>query len=138
MAAGHPYYTLGGSDTVQVSVAVAKGQGLEADPDNAGKCRPWSAGSTTRVGVAMIPGGPLETNAADDFDPHRRHVSVARAPQNMRMRFTGATSWRQAVVAAADGAVAPAGATPAVGTIVGYCDEPGGVASAGEGRVELI
>ena len=137
-SAGHPKYTLGGTDTVEVSAVVAKGQGLEADPDNPGKARPWSAASVTRLGVAQIPGVPESANLADNFAPTRKHVSVQKAPLVVNMRFTAATTWRQAVVAAAAGAVAPAAPGVEHAQVVGYCAKSDGVAANGVGPVELI
>lgn len=135
---GHPFYTLGGSDTVEVSVAVAAGQGVEVDPDNDGKVRPWSAGSTTRVGVAQIAGVPDGGNAVNNLAPLPRHISVQRGPIGTRMQYAAAAGWRDPLIAAANGQVTPAGATPAFETIVGYCDEPAGVASGATGRIQLI
>lgn len=135
---GHPYYTLGGGDTVEVSVPVTPGQGLEADPDNVGKVRPWSAGSTRRVGVAQVGGAPPATNAYNNMAPQRPHVSVQRAPMNTRMKYTQAAAWRQPLVAAANGAVANGADTTAPALLVGYCDEPAGVTAGQTGRVELV
>jgi cytochrome c oxidase assembly protein Cox11 len=136
--AGHPYYTLGGSDTVEVSELVVKGQGVEVDPDEPTKVRPWSAGSTRRAGVAQIGGNTLASNAVDNFAPSRRLISVMRGPIGTRMVYAAAAQWREPLIAAANGQVTPAGAAPDFATVVGYCDEPGGVLAGGTARVQLI
>jgi hypothetical protein len=136
--AGHPKYTLGGSDTVRVSTAVTKGQGLEADASNPGYAKPWSAGSTTRLGVAQISGNVPASNLEGNMAPAREYVTVQRAPQVVRMKFAANCGWRVGVIAAANGQVTPVGGSPAFGTLVGYCDEPEGVTSGGVGAVELI
>lgn len=137
---GHPFYSHGGTDTVEVSVPVAKGQGLEADPTpgNEGKARPWSALSITRAGVAQIPGRPAAGNAYNDMSPMRPHVTVQRAPMVTRLKFAGNAKWRQALVAAADGEVAAAAVDATAQQILGYCDEPAGVLAGATGTVELI
>lgn len=137
-SAGHPKYTLGGTDTVKVSQPVAKGQGVEVDPANPGHVRPWSANSVTRVGVAQIPGVPEGGNAVDNFAPTRPHISVQRAPLVVNMVFDAPATWRQALVAAADGKVTPATGTPPAGALVGYCDARAGVTAGGTGPVELV
>ncbi len=140
---GHPFYTLGGSDTVEVSVAVAAGQGVEVTPGTGtggvpGKVRPWSAGSTTRVGIAQIAGVPEGGNAVNNLAPLPRHISVQRAPVGTRMQYAAAAGWRDPLIAAANGQVTPAGGSPDPLTIVGYCDEPAGVSSGATGRVHLV
>lgn len=138
---GHPYYTLGGSDTVEVSEKVIKGQGVEVDPATVGtdavKVRPWRAGSTTRVGVAQISGNTLDSNAADNFAPSRRAISVMRAPIGTKMVYAAAATWRQPLIAADNGQVTPATGTVDPAALVGFCDEQDGVAAGTAGRVQL-
>lgn len=134
--AGQPYYTRGGSDTVEVSAPVAKGQVVEWDPDNEGMVRPASAGSTRHNGVAQIAGAPLSTNTRYNFAPARRHVSVQLAPLETRVVFAAAANVGDPLICAADGQVTPA-ATPTAGQQVGVCAEPGGVEAGGQGRIRL-
>lgn len=136
---GHPFYTVGGTDTVEVSVPVAKGQGVEVDPSNPGKVRPWSAGSTRRVGVAWVGGAPPSSNAYNNMAPQRPHITVQRAPIGTRMQYASAAAWRQPLIAAANGQVTPAADdTVDAAQLVGYCDEPAGVTAGQVGRVELV
>lgn len=135
--AGQPYYTRGGSDTVEVSEPVTKGQVVEWDPDNEGMVRVARAGSTRHNGVAQISGAPLATNERFNFAPNRRHVSVQLAPLETRVIYAAAASAGDPLVCAADGQVTPAGETPAAGTLLGTCSEPGGVAAGAQGRIRL-
>lgn len=141
-SAGVPKYTLGGSDTVTVSTTVRKGQGVEIDPDNPGKVRPWSAGSTTRQGVAKTDGVPPDGNGPDNFAPKRQHIAVAKAPEVQRMVFAAAAAKGDPLVAASDGRVTPSETADAL-TLVGYCQggdatgDPFNVAAGAVGHVEL-
>lgn len=142
-SAGVPKYTLGGSDTVTVSTTVEKGQGVEYDPDNPGKVRPWAAGSTTRAGVAKTDGVPPDGNGPDNFAPKRQHIAVAKAPEVARMVFAAAAKKGDPLIAAADGQVTPGDSTVGVLALVGWCQgsddktDPYGVEAGAVGHVEL-
>jgi hypothetical protein len=141
-SAGVPKYTLGGSDTVTVSVPVIKGQGVETDPDNPGKVRPWSANSTTRQGVAKTDGVPPASNGPDNFAPKRQHIAVAKAPEVQRMVFAAAAKKGDPLVAAAGGRVTKDLSATGL-TLVGYCQgsdnslDPISVEAGAVGHVEL-
>jgi hypothetical protein len=138
-SAGVPKYLQGGTDTVRVSVPVAKGQGTEYDPDKPGQVRPWGAGSTTRAGVAATAGVPPESNASNLMTPVRPDIAVYKAPKVVRMRFAGAAVKGDPLVAAANGQVVK-DTSATVLTLVGYCqggDDGATVTSGGWGHVEL-
>ena len=138
-SAGVPKYTLGGTDTVRVSAPVAKGQGMEYDPAKPGYCRPWSANSTTRAGVAATDAVPPSANGPENFGPKRDTVAAQKAPLTVRMKFTNAANKGDALVPAAAGAVAkgtPTGVLDFVGTCQGGDGGPT-VEAGAVGYVEL-
>lgn len=138
--AGTPFLTLG-PDTVEVSVAVAAGQGVEPDPANPGMVRPWSAGSVTCLGVARTQAAPAGSNAMNNFAPVPR-TTAAQYTGDIRVVYAAAAAWGDLLVAAANGQVtpyaAPADVTPSTyNQIIGRCSEPSGVTAGATGRARL-
>ncbi len=133
---GHPF-AYHGPPTVEVSVPVTKGQGLEWDPDNAGKVRPWSAGSATPVGVAHTDAAPAAANAYNNYAPLPRAVAAQIGPTETRVIYAANCAPGELLVAASDGRVTPAGATPAAATVIGRCTEPSGVTAGATARARL-
>lgn len=59
------------------------------------------------------------------------HVSVVYGGMEAPCEYAAAAAFGDPLVAAANGRVTPAGATPDARTIVGRCTQPGGVSGAG-------
>lgn len=59
-------------------------------------------------------------------------VSVAYGGEEAPCEYAAAAAFGDWLVAAANGTVTPAGATPDARTLVGKCTQPGGVAAAGD------
>lgn len=131
MSGIRPRLSTVGPNTYPVSAAVKGGMLVEGFTD--GMARPSSAGSTTVLGVAEIDAKPWVNPAtvdADGFDV----INTSPLPTETVAGFgryvvtyTADCAFGAALIAGANGAVTPAGAAPDARTIVGYCDEPGGV-----------
>lgn len=129
--AGTPVYMSGGTDTVEVNVAVTRGQGVEQD-STTGKVKPWTAGTKVAAGVAQESGAPAGSNATDNFAPLPSKITVTRAPYVQRMVYAATASYRAFLKAAANGQVTPwVDGTDSPAMIIGRCDEQAGAASAG-------
>jgi hypothetical protein len=124
-------------------VSVLAGQLVEARAG--GRIGPAAAGSTVCLGVALqdaIAPEDLVTTAATVGN--RSVLNTAVLPQNVAVAYGGvevqvtyaaAATFGQSLIAAANGQVTPAGATPDARTLVGICTAPGGV---GIGAVGLM
>jgi hypothetical protein len=104
--AGTPYQILG-PDTLEVSVAVTEGQGVEPDTANPGMVKPWTAGSTKCIGVARTEAAPKGSNAMTNFAPTPRTTGV-QWTGDVRVVYAAAAGWMQPLIAAANGQVTPA------------------------------
>lgn len=133
--AGTPFLTLG-PDTVEVSVAVAAGQGVEPDPANAGKVRPWSAGSERCIGIARTQAAPAGSNAQNNFAPVPR-TTAAQYVGDIRVVYAANAAWMEPLMAAANGQVTPAPDATPPEQIIGRCSEPAGVLAGATGRARL-
>lgn len=133
--AGTPFLTLG-PDTVEVSVAVAAGQGLEPDGANPGKVKPWAAGSKRCLGVARTQAAPDGSNAMNNFAPVPRTTAVQYIG-DVRVVYAAAAAWGQPLMAAANGQVTPAPDATPWEQVIGRCSEPAGVTSGATGRARL-
>jgi hypothetical protein len=123
-------------------VAISAGQLVEARAG--GRIGPAAAGSLVVLGVALqdaiapedlvttptTVGGRSVLNTA----VLPQNVAVAYAPIEVPVTYAAAATFGQLLVAAANGQVTPAGATPDARTIVGRCTAPAGV---GAGQVGL-
>lgn len=132
--AGTPFLTLG-PDTVEVSVAVAAGQGLEPD-GTTGKAKPWTAGSERCIGIARTAAAPAGTDAANNFAPRPR-TTAAQYVGDIRVVYAAAAAWMEPLMAAANGQVTPAPDGTPPEQIIGRCSEPKGVLSGATGRARL-
>lgn len=99
------------------------------------------AGSLRVVGVALIDATttalataaavPVTVNGRQQLAayPQATAVSVAYSGDEVPVVYAAAASFGQKLIAAANGQVTPAGATPDARSIVGTCTNPGGVAA---------
>lgn len=131
MSGVRPRLSYVGPNTYPVSAAVKGGMLLEGFTD--GKARPASAGSLKVLGVAEIDAKPYTNPVGVDVDGFDT-LSVDNLPTEVTVGFgryvvtyAANAAFGDALIAAANGTVTPAGAAPDARTIVGYCDEPGGV-----------
>lgn len=132
--AGTPFLTLG-PDTVEVSVAVAAGQGVEPD-GTTGKVKPWTAGSERCIGIARTQAAPAGSNAMNNFAPVPR-TTAAQYVGDIRVVYAAAAAWMEPLMAAANGQVTPAPAATPPEQIIGRCSEPAGVLAGATGRARL-
>lgn len=120
-----------GPNTYPVSEAVKGGMLVEGFTD--GKARKGTAGSLTILGVACIDAKPWVNPVSTDADGFEV-INTSPLPTETTAEFgrfvvtyTADCAFGAALIAGAAGTVTPAGAAPDARTIVGYCDEPGGV-----------
>ncbi|HET7406010.1 MAG TPA: hypothetical protein VFJ21_02585 [Mycobacteriales bacterium] len=129
MSAIAPRFTEG-PVTYTVAEPVTGGQLVEARASSVVGVA--AAGSLAVLGVALKDA----TNAAaatNDATALPSTVPVA-ADVHVYVTYAAAANFGDKLIAAANGQVTPAGATPDARTIVGYCSNPGGV---GAGAVGL-
>ncbi|UAJ16182.1 scaffolding protein [Gordonia phage Malibo] len=107
-----------------------------------------AAGSTKVLGVALTDAlAPEQFPPANTTDalgrtvvsavPIPTVVAVAYAGTEVRVKYAAAANFGDKLIAAANGTVTPAGATPDARTIVGTCTEPAGVALNATGLIRL-
>lgn len=133
--AGVPVRLRLGPDTFQVSAAVTGGQLVV--PTTGGKVGPAGAGALTVLGCALNDALPAGSDVDTTFSTVRPDVSVAYGPAEVTCTYAASAAFGQKLIAAANGQVTPAGATPDAATIIGICTERGGVGSGLTGRVRL-
>ena len=103
-----------------------------------GRIQEWGAGDTNNAGAALTNAiAPEDVNTApgtDSFgDPtlntriRPTTTAVAYGGDEVPMVYAANANQGDLLVAAANGTVTPAGATPDARTIVGRCTQPGGV-----------
>lgn len=126
------YRVIKDAPSFSVSIAVAAGQLVEPD-GTTGLVKPATAGSKAVLGYAVTGATPDGTTPALTFVQQPSRVAVERACIAW-VTFAADTAFGAKLIAAAAGAVTPAGATPDSTTLVGQCVEPGGVLSGGVGR----
>lgn len=120
-----------GPNTYPVSEAVKGGMLVEGFTD--GKARQTRAGSTTCLGVAEIDAKPwvdpvsVDADGFDTINTSPLPTEVTTGFGRYVVTYTADCAFGAALIAGANGQVTPAGATPDARSIVGYCDEPGGV-----------
>ena len=132
------HYTLQhGPDTFEVNVPVTGGMLVEPD-GTTGRVKPATAGSLKVLGVAATDAKPAGSDTPLDFTVARPHVAVYYSPVDIKVTYTNAATFGAKLIAAANGQVTPAGATPDAASIVGICTEPGGVAAGAKGRIRLL
>lgn len=132
-----------GPVTYKVTGTVRGGRLVEAV--DGGTVQEAAAGSLKVLGVATKDakegGSTFET--ADEFgNPVYSMVEVTEYvavgnPGYWPVQYAAAAEFGEALIAAADGTVTPAGATPDPLAVIGYCAEPDGVAEAGPGLAKI-
>lgn len=120
-----------GPATYEVVEAVKGGLIIEARA--AGKVGLAAAGSFKVLGVAMIDARPFVNAVSTDADGFET-INVSPLPQHTTVEFgryvvtyAADAAFGDALIAAANGTVTPAGIAPDARSIIGYCDEPNGV-----------
>lgn len=126
-----------GPTTYEVNVAVTGGQLVEPDAAT-GKIKPAGAASLKVLGVAANDAAPAGSGSALNYGTNRPDVAVYSGPHEVRVTYAAAATFGAKLIAAANGQVTPAGATPDAASLVGVCTEPAGVAAAGVGRARLF
>lgn len=135
---GIPIVTRGGPKTFTPANNEAIRGGLLIEARAASRVGVAAAGSLVVLGVAtndaQAPEQLVTTPTVDSFG--RNVLSAAQFPitvavvyggDEVNVTYAANASFGQKLVAAANGTVTPAGATPDARTIVGTCTEPAGV-----------
>lgn len=143
MASILPRFT-DGPRTYEAVEALAGGVLVEARAggvDNPG-CGIAAAGSLKVLGVAQKDANPLGGQpvamAAGVLDVTTAPREVAVISDGfVPVKYAAAAAYGDRLIAAANGSVTPAGATPDARTIVGWCAEKGGVALGGVGLTRI-
>lgn len=135
MAGVQPRWGAGLQITRTAVEAVTGGQLVEARTAGGGTVGVAAAGSLVVQGVALFDANPSPTTPAGSIvvNPVPKTVTVARNVV-IAVTYSASATFGQKLVATANGQVGPAGATPDARTVVGRCEEPGGV---GNGAVGL-
>ncbi len=128
-ASGPRTYTPAATKTVR------GGRGVEFAAN--GRIQEWAAGTFRAAGVALTDAiAPEDVNTQATIVNGRPVLNTVVLPQTVAVAYGGdevpmtyAANANQGdlLVAAANGTVTPAGATPDARTIVGRCTQPGGV-----------
>lgn len=135
---GIPQVTQGGPKTFTPAndAFVRGGRGVEAVAG--GRIQEWAAGTTKGLGCALTDAiAPEDVNTQSTTDANGRPVvntvvlpttvAVAYAGTEVPMTYAADAAFGDKLIAAANGTVTPAAATPDARTIVGVCSEPAGV-----------
>lgn len=137
-----------GPETYVPAEAVVGGQVVEARASS--RVGVAAAGSLKVLGIAVTDGINPEafvgtpttpTNGLPTIDATQLpgHVVVAFGGIVVAgVKYANAAAFGDRLIAAANGAVTPAGATPDARTVIGICDEPAGVAQNATGRVRTL
>lgn len=150
---GAAQYMQLGPRTFEVNVAVTGGQVVEVDAATA-KIKPATANSGKVLGVALADANPAGSDPVNPIQMGawaRPEVAVARGPAEVYVTYTGAATFGDLLISAANGqvSVVPAVTTPAAATagtatdisngrnIIGRCTEIGGVLSGAVGLMKL-
>lgn len=142
-----------GPATFTVSVAVTGGMLVMPD-GTTGMVKPATAAAINVLGVALSDANPAGSNPTSPLNLGwaQPEVAVAYGPADVDVTYAASAAFGDLLIAAANGQVTPVPAPAATGTatattqtditdtraIVGRCTEPGGVASAGVGRMRLL
>lgn len=136
-------------ESVGAYLAQGAGQVVEGRTGGVGVA---GAGSTTVVGAAidlaqpLAVAGVLTASATTDAygravlnaSPTPDQVTVVSAGTELRLVYAAAATFGQALIAAANGQVTPAGANPDARTIIARCVQPGGVAANAAGLARML
>jgi hypothetical protein len=140
--AGIPQVTKTGPRTYVPAVGQVITGGQLVEGTTGGRIRVATAGSTRVLGVAVTDAVAPESLVTDPTLVNGQYVlNAAPRPQNVAVAYGGievpvvysaAAAFGDLLIAAANGQVAPAGATPDARTIVGRCTAPAGVTTPGQ------
>jgi hypothetical protein len=138
MAGITPRWGYGIQITRDAKAAIVGGQLLEATTATGGGVQPAGAGSLVVQGVALNDADPAPSTPAGTIvvNPVPPTVTVARS-LIVPVTYAAAATFGAKLIAAAGGQVTPAGAAPDMRTVVGECQEPGGVALGGVGNTYI-
>lgn len=121
-----------GPITVTVVEAVAGGQLVEGRSNGCGVA---AAGSLVVLGVAEKDATNAAAASTDSYPlPSTTSVLVRGVA---RVTYAASATFGQKLIAAANGQVTPAGATPDARTVVGICWEAAGVANGASGLMKI-
>lgn len=136
---GVPIVTRSGPRTyTPIDNAVIKGGQVVEATTTPGRIQPAGAGSLKVLGVATLDAiAPEDVTNGQGTASDGRPV-VAAIPQNTKtavayggdevpVEYAANAAFGEYLIAAANGKVTPAGATPDARTLIGRCTEPGGV-----------
>ena len=139
--AGIPQVTKTGPRTYVPAVGSPVTGGQLVEGTTGGRIRPAGAGSTRVLGVALTDAVAPESIVTDptlvsgqyvlNANPRPQNVAVAYGGIEVPVVYSAAAAFGDLLIAAANGQVAPAGATPDARTIVGRCTAPAGVVTPG-------
>ena len=148
--AGIVQVTQGGPKTfTPADNQVIKG-GQVVEATTGGRIKVAAAGSFKVLGVALTDAvAPEDFPGANGTDtlgrpvvsavPIPTTVAVAYAGTEVKVTYAATAAFGDKLIAAADGKVTPAGATPDARTVVGICTEPAGVTAANAtGLIRLV
>ncbi len=124
-------------DTPSFTVSIAVTAGMLVEPDGVTQMvKPATAGSLAVLGYAVTGAYPDGATPALTFIQQPSRVAVERNHIGW-IKYAADTTFGAKVIAAANGQVTPAGATPDARTLVGQCVEPGGVLTGNTGRTHI-
>lgn len=135
MPGAYPYMQ-DGPATFGVNVTVTGGQLVQPDAAT-GLVKPAVAGSLLVLGVALADAAPAGSGSNLAFGTNRPTVAVQRGA-DCRVTYAAACAFGVKLIAAANGQVTPAGATPDSASLVGQCMEPAGALSGAVGRAWIF
>lgn len=130
-----------GPRTYPAVEAIVGGQLCEARATSGGGAGVAAAGSVKVLGVALDDANPTGTPSAPTIVGGRPSLSAVVVPTDVAVAYNeivpvtyaANAAFGDPLVAAANGQVTPAGATPDARTIVGRCEERGGVTAGNVG-----
>lgn len=105
-----------------VKAAVTGGQVVEGTVDSGvDKVQAAGAGSLVVLGVAYNDASPDDTSTGSAVNVNPLPTAVTVGNGEFYVTYAAAATVGQALIAAANGQVTPAGATPDARTVIGYC-----------------
>lgn len=144
-------YLCEGPETYEVSAAVTGGQGVEPDTSagNAGKVKPWAAGTVKGLGVAETDAQPSTNTFGSGSTGYGSAFVDVSVPSNETavrgdgvyyMTYAAAANFGDLLIAAANGQVTTYtnATTSTYDKVIGRCVEPLGVGVGASGRVRLL
>lgn len=139
-----PRFQHGGPVTYEVVEAVKGGQLVEARAGS--KIGVAAAGSTKVLGVATRDAQPTSVSGVVDgaYGPVitveanvSQYVAVGGNGEHWPVTYAANAAFGDPLIAAANGQVTPAGATPDARSVIGRCTEPAGVLAGAVGLAKI-